>query len=62
MIGKWSMIDIFVIAVMTVIVQFGNLKTVIAGDAAPAFTIVVIMTILATHSFDTRLLWDKDTQ
>jgi len=61
-IGKWSMIDIFVVALMIVIVQFGNLTAITAGPAAPAFTVVVIMTILATHSFDTRLLWDKDSQ
>jgi len=59
-IGKWSMIDIFVVALMIVMVQFGNLSTITAGSAAPAFTVVVIMTILATHSFDTRLLWDKE--
>lgn len=59
-VGKWSMIDIFVVALMIVMVQFGNLTSITAGAAAPAFTIVVIMTILATHSFDTRLLWDKE--
>jgi paraquat-inducible protein A len=50
------------VALMIVIVQFGNLTAITAGPAAPAFTVVVIMTILATHSFDTRLLWDKDSQ
>lgn len=59
-IGKWSMIDIFVVALMIVMVQFENLSNISAGAAAPAFTIVVIMTIFATHSFDTRLLWDKE--
>ena len=59
-IGKWSMIDIFVVALMIVIVQFGHLTSITAGAAAPAFTIVVIMTIFATHSFDTRLLWDEE--
>ncbi len=59
-IGKWSMIDIFVVALMIVIVQFGHLTSISAGAAAPAFTVVVIMTILATQSFDTRLLWDED--
>ena len=59
-IGKWSMIDIFVVALMIIMVQFGNLSTITAGPAAPAFTIVVIGTILATHNFDTRLLWDEE--
>lgn len=59
-IGKWSMLDIFVVALMIVMVQFGNLSNISAGLAAIAFTIVVISTMLATESFDTRLLWDKD--
>ncbi|WP_164970048.1 paraquat-inducible protein A [Arcobacter sp. CECT 8983] len=59
-IGKWSMIDIFVVALMIVMVQFGNLSNITAGPAAIAFTVVVISTMLATESFDTRLLWDKD--
>ncbi|XPV54764.1 MAG: paraquat-inducible protein A [Halarcobacter ebronensis] len=59
-IGKWSMLDIFVVALMIVMVQFGNLSNIIAGPAAIAFTIVVVSTMLATESFDTRLLWDKD--
>lgn len=59
-IGKWSMLDIFVVALMIVMVQFGNLSNITAGPAAIAFTIVVVSTMLATESFDTRLLWDKD--
>jgi len=59
-IGKWSMIDIFVVALMIVMVQFGNLSNITAGPAAIAFTVVVVSTMLATESFDTRLLWDKD--
>ncbi|AXX87567.1 paraquat-inducible protein A [Malaciobacter marinus] len=59
-IGKWSMLDIFVVALMIVMVQFGNLTNISAGLAAIAFTVVVISTMLATQSFDTRLLWDKD--
>lgn len=59
-IGKWSMIDIFVVALMIVMVQFGNLSNISAGNAAVAFAIVVVSTMLATQSFDTRLLWDKD--
>jgi len=59
-IGKWSMLDIFVVALMIVMVQFGNLSNINAGSAAVAFTIVVVSTMLATESFDTRLLWDRD--
>lgn len=50
----------FVVALMIVMVQFENLSNISAGLAAVAFTIVVVMTMLATESFDTRQLWDKD--
>ncbi len=58
-IGRWSMLDIFIIAVLVSLVQFGVLGEVTAGPGAYAFSAVVVMTMLATHSFDPRLLWDK---
>ncbi len=58
-IGKWSMLDIFVVALMVAMVQFKNLATIHTGPAALAFALAVVMTIIATDSFDTRLLWDK---
>jgi paraquat-inducible protein A len=59
-IGKWSMLDIFVIGIMISMVQFGELAQVTTGFAATSFATMVILTILATESFDTRLLWDKE--
>jgi len=58
-IGKWSMLDIFVIGLMITLVQFGELAEVTTGFAALSFATMVVLTIFATESFDTRLLWDK---
>ena len=61
LIGKWSMLDIFVIGLMISMVQFGELAQVTTGLAAISFCAMVLLTMFATESFDTRLLWDKDT-
>ena len=58
-IGRWSMLDIFVIAILVALVSFGNLTTIEAGPAAAAFCSVVILTMLAAHTFDPRLIWDN---
>ncbi len=60
-IGKWSMLDIFVIGLMISLVQFGELAQVTTGFAAISFATMVVLTIMATNSFDTRLLWDQHT-
>ncbi|MEA1919827.1 MAG: paraquat-inducible protein A [Campylobacterota bacterium] len=57
-IGKWSLLDIFVVAIMIAMVQFQNLATVNAGGAAFTFALAVILTMLATESFDPRLMFD----
>jgi paraquat-inducible protein A len=61
-IGRWSMLDIFVVTLMVAVVQLGNVSRVIAGGGSFAFTLVVIVTMLASSCFDPRLLWDKETQ
>ena len=57
-IGRWSNIDIFSVAVLVAILQFGSLTTVHAGSGLVAFAAVVIITMLATMVFDPRLMWD----
>jgi len=57
-IGRWSMLDIFVIALLTVLVNFGFFSTISAASAATYFCGVVISTMLAAITFDTRLIWD----
>ncbi len=58
-IGRWSMLDIFVIAIMSVFINFGRFSTSTASTAAVYFCIVVITTMKATNAFDPRLLWDN---
>ena len=58
-IGRWSMLDIFVIAIMVALVNFGNLSTIEADWGALAFGTVVITTMFAAISFDCRLIWDR---
>ena len=58
-IGRWSMLDIFVIAILAALVSFGNLASVTAGTGAMAFASVVVLTMLAALSFDPRLIWDN---
>ena len=57
-VGRWSMVDIFVVAVLVALVQLGNLMSISPGPAALAFSGVVIVTMLAAMSFDPRLIWD----
>jgi paraquat-inducible protein A len=57
-IGKWSMVDIYVGALLVGLVQFEPLATVAPGPAAIAFGAVVVLTMFASQSFDPRLLWD----
>lgn len=58
-IGRWSMLDIFVVAILAAIVQLGNLASISGNGGATAFAAAVILTMLAANSFDTRLIWDK---
>jgi len=57
-IGRWSMVDIYVVALLVALVQFDALATVHAGPGAVAFGAVVVLTMLATLAFDPRLIWD----
>jgi paraquat-inducible protein A len=61
-IGRWSMLDIFVVALLTALVQIRGLATITPGPAALAFAAVVILTMVAAQSFDPRLIWDRACQ
>ncbi|WP_105254577.1 paraquat-inducible protein A [Pseudoalteromonas sp. T1lg75] len=61
-IGKWSMIDVFVVALLVALVQLGNLMSVEPGFGAMCFGAMVICQMLAAHSFDPRLIWDPPEQ
>jgi paraquat-inducible protein A len=57
-IGRWSMLDIYVVALTVTLVQVGTLATIEVGPAALAFGTVVVVTMIAAHTFDPRLIWD----
>ena len=57
-IGRWSMIDVFMISILTALVQMGALATVTPHAGAPCFAAVVVLTMLSAGSFDPRLMWD----
>ena len=59
-IGRWSMIDIFMISILIGLVKLQALATVTAGPGAIAFAAVVIITMFAAMSFDPRLIWDDE--
>ena len=58
-IGRWSMLDVYVVAVLVTLVQSQLVATVTPGRGAAAFGAVVVLTMLATMSFDPRLIWDS---
>lgn len=58
-IGKWSMVDVFVVAILVALVHLSGLLVIRPGIAALSFAGVVIVTILAAESFDSRLIWDN---
>jgi len=58
-IGKWSMVDVFVVAILVALVHLGGLLVIRPGVAALSFAGVVIVTMIAAESFDSRLIWDE---
>ncbi|SDL09928.1 paraquat-inducible protein A [Aliiruegeria lutimaris] len=58
-IGRWSMIDVFVVAVLTALVQLSVVVSIQPGSAAVAFALAVVFTMLAARSFDSRMIWDS---
>lgn len=61
-VGRWSMVDIFVVAILVAVVQLGSVISIHVGHAALSFASVVILTMLAAITFDPRLIWDAAGQ
>lgn len=61
-VGRWSMLDIFMISILVSLVDLGGVAQIIAGPAATAFAAVVILTMFAAKNFDPRLLWDNQQE
>lgn len=59
LLGRWSMIDIFVVGIMVSLMQLGNYMTITPGLGALAFAGVVVLTMLAAMCFEPRMLWDR---
>jgi len=61
-IGRWSMIDVFVVAVLSALVQLSSLAAINPGVASFFFAASVICTMLSAQSFDPRMIWDRPTK
>lgn len=59
-VGHWSMLDVFVVALLTAVVQLGRFAKVEPGPAVLPFAGVVVLTMLASSSFDPREIWDGE--
>jgi len=59
MVGRWSMVDIYVVTLLVTLVKVGAVANIDAGPAALYFAAVVVITIFAANSFDPRLIWDS---
>ena len=57
-IGRWSMIDIFMLATLSGLVRAGALATIVPGLGAICFGTVVVLTMVAVSCFDPRIMWD----
>lgn len=57
-VGRWSMLDIYVVTILVALVKLGFLAEIEAGPAAIYFAAVVVTTMIAAESFDPRLIWD----
>lgn len=57
-VGRWSMVDIFMISILAALVSLDQIATIVPGIGAAAFAVVVILTMLASEAFDPRLIWD----
>lgn len=60
-IGRWSMIDVFVVAILAALVQIGSVAQIDPGIGATAFGATVIFTMLSALALDPRLLWDDES-
>ncbi len=57
-VGRWSMVDVFVVAILVGVVQLGSTISIHPGPGAVSFAAVVVLTMFAAISFDPRLIWD----
>ena len=58
-VGPWAMLDVFLLAILVALVKLGQIATILPGPGLVAFTAVVVLTMLASASFDPRTIWDR---
>jgi paraquat-inducible protein A len=58
-VGKWSMVDVYVVTILVALVNLGAIADIDAGPAALYFAAVVLLTMFAARTFDPRLIWDR---
>ncbi len=61
-VGRWSMVDVFVVAILSSLIQLQDVASINPGPAAMTFALSVIFTMLSAQSFDPRLIWDSEDQ
>ncbi len=59
LIGRWSMLDVFLLSILVALVKLGNIATIVPGYGAYCFAAVVVLTMFAARCFDPRLIWDR---
>lgn len=57
--GRWSMVDVFVVAILAALVQLGELSSIAPGPAGLAFAAMVVLTMFSAMAFDPKLIWDQ---
>ena len=58
-VGAWSMVDIYLVGILSALVSLGSMSTIEPGIGAVYFAAVVVITMFAAQSFDPRLIWDN---
>ena len=58
-VGPWAMLDVFLLAVLVALVKLGQIATILPGPGLIAFTAVVVLTLLASASFDPGTIWER---
>jgi paraquat-inducible protein A len=61
-IGPWAMLDVFLLAILVALVKFGTMATVAPGPGLLAFASVVVLTLMASASFEPRQIWEERTR
>jgi paraquat-inducible protein A len=61
-IGPWAMLDVFLLAVLVALVKLEQIATILPGTGLLAFAAMVVLTMLASASFDPKSIWYQRTE